>query len=138
MTALSNLVSKLDCPQPELEKLFTREYCHVLLKKIDDKQKAIIKSFHKELVRNYLFGLAEYDKQNQERKFQNAEVKIYNAITIDGIKVKFGGIIDRIDLEGETLVLSDYKTGGDDESFKYIEDLFDSKKENRASRISLS
>lgn len=102
------------------------------LKEIDDKQKAIIKSFHKELVRNYLFGLAEYDKQNQERKFQNAEVKIYNAITIDGIKVKFGGIIDRIDLEGETLVLSDYKTGGDEESFKYIEDLFDSKKENRA------
>ena len=102
------------------------------LEKINLEQRAIIKSFHKELVRNYLFGLAEYDKQNQERKVQNAEVKIYNAITIDGIKVKFGGIIDRIDLEGETLVLSDYKTGGDEESFKYIEDLFDSKKENRA------
>ena len=102
------------------------------LKEIDLEQQVLIKSFHKELVRNYLFGLAEYDKQNQERKFQNAEVKIYNAITIDGIKVKFGGIIDRIDLEGETLVLSDYKTGGDEESFKYVEDLFDSKKEKRA------
>ena len=102
------------------------------LKEIDFEQQAIIKSFHKELVRNYLFGLAEYDKQNQERKFQNAEVKIRNTITIDGIQVKFGGIIDRIDLEGETLVLSDYKTGGDEESFKYVEDLFDSKKEKRA------
>lgn len=102
------------------------------LEKINPEQQAIVKSFHKELVRNYLFGLAEYDKQNQERKFQNAEVKICNTITIDGIKVKFGGIIDRIDLEGETLVLSDYKTGGDEESFKYVEDLFDSKKEKRA------
>ena len=95
-------------------------------------RQAYIKSLHKELAKSYLEGLAEYDNQNKERVFQNAEVKIQNVVKIDETQVKFGGIIDRIDLEGETLVLSDYKTGGDDESFKYIEDLFDSKKENRA------
>jgi len=72
MTALSNLVSKLDCPQPELEKLFTREYCYVLLKKIDDKVLNAVKT----LVDNYV---------RNELKENIINYRIYSYKTLEGI-----------------------------------------------------
>ena len=38
MTALSNLVSKLDCDKPEILNQFNTEFVRLLLKKITDKE----------------------------------------------------------------------------------------------------
>ncbi len=105
------------------------------LSELEDDEKKIITPIHTNIVKSYLDGLKKFDEQNQEREFLCAELKIEGNKTIDGKLIKFGGYIDRVDLEQGTLVLCDYKTGGNDEKWKEIEDLFDASNDSRAKYI---
>ena len=72
MTALSNLVSKLDCDKPEILNQFNMEFVRLLLKKITDKELQTVKS----TINNYILEQLADDLINY---------KLYSYKTLDGI-----------------------------------------------------
>ena len=64
MTSLSNLISKLDVPDPEIKQLFTDNYKQLLLKNIDDKNlhsaKAVVEMYLKEQLGNSIINYRIY------------------------------------------------------------------------------
>lgn len=64
MTALSNLIAKLDCPSPELPKLFTKNYIEILLKNINDDSlnavKTVTKNYIEEKLQGYIINYKLY------------------------------------------------------------------------------
>lgn len=100
------------------------EYVNEAFGELDKEDAKLIKQVHRDLVGSYLDGLRDYDAKHKEEHFVEAEKQIVVEKQIAGHTLRFGGIIDRIDREGATLILSDYKTGGNDEECRCVEDLF--------------
>lgn len=75
MTALSNLISKLDNNSPEIIKLFPREYVDVLLRNLQDSRLQEIKA----VVKNYI---------NEELKGYIINYKLYSYKTLKGVTVE--------------------------------------------------
>lgn len=80
----------------------------------------------KEVLRKYIIRILEYDKElaplvpvSFERQFQTY-IQINN-----GLSVKIGGKIDRIDLVGQAFRVIDYKTGKVNYKFDGIDSLFE-------------
>ncbi|MDR1006704.1 MAG: PD-(D/E)XK nuclease family protein [Bacteroidales bacterium] len=103
-----------------------------------DEERNIISQIHKDIVVKYLQILIEYN-QSQARKPLLLEEEVIKSVNIEAngrkYAVKFGGRIDRIDLEGNNLVVVDYKTGGDIQKFKDMDTLFRNAEGERASYI---
>lgn len=70
MTALSNLVSRLDCETPVIVKLFPQEYVNLLLKNIRDEQlyeaKMIVKNYIEEELQGYVINYKLYSYKTLE------------------------------------------------------------------------
>lgn len=70
MTALSNLVSRLDCESPVIVKLFPQEYVNLLLKNIRDEQlyeaKMIVKNYIEEELQGYVINYKLYSYKTLE------------------------------------------------------------------------
>ena len=99
---------------------------------LKDEEKSIMVQFHKDIAASFLKDLEIYDNKKPERCFVAAEREVVKTIEIDGQLFRFGGKIDRIDKEGDKLILCDYKTGGSPEKLQEIEKLFDPNNKNRA------
>ncbi len=99
---------------------------------LKQEEKGLISQFHRDMVENYLRGLQSYYERMPDRHFQEAEKEFVMNVAMEGMQLKFGGKIDRIDQEGENLILCDYKTGGNDEQYKQIDSLFEPEKADRA------
>ena len=70
MTALSNLVSRLDCESPVIVKRFPQEYVNLLLKNIRDEQlyeaKMIVKNYIEEELQGYVINYKLYSYKTLE------------------------------------------------------------------------
>lgn len=100
------------------------EYVDEAFGELDKVDSKLIKQVHRDLIAGYLEGLRDYDNKHREEHFEEAEKQIVVEKQVAGRTLRFGGIIDRIDREGATLILSDYKTGGNDEEYRFVGDLF--------------
>lgn len=100
----------------------------------DKDQKEQIAGIHKMMVERYLENLDTFDSRDKEREFLLAEFETEKILRLDTEKeLKIGGKIDRIDKKGNTLVICDYKTGGNIGKYKNVESLFDSSDSQRYS-----
>lgn len=84
-----------------------------------------------EVIREFIIKMFELEKALVPFYFIEGEHKFNARIPIDETRAfNISGSIDRIDrlADRRTLRIIDYKTGGDDSSFKDVEELFDDKK----------
>ncbi len=99
---------------------------------LKEEEKVLMLQMHRNMAATYLENLAAYDAYNPSRSFIAAEKEVKKSVEVNGTRLNFGGLIDRIDSEDGMLVLCDYKTGGSEEKFKTVEALFDPSDKERA------
>jgi ATP-dependent helicase/DNAse subunit B len=83
----------------------------------------------RDVIGKYVKGILRYDKNNPGFTLLGFEEKVTANISVENLTVGLGGIIDRIDQQGNTVRIVDYKTGagrGSDKrmKFKSVDDLF--------------
>jgi ATP-dependent helicase/DNAse subunit B len=83
----------------------------------------------RDVIRKYVKGILKYDKNNSGFTPLGLEEKIGMNISVGNQTVGLGGIIDRVDIQDNTLRIVDYKTGsgrGADKrmKFKSVDSLF--------------
>jgi CRISPR/Cas system-associated exonuclease Cas4 (RecB family) len=86
-----------------------------------------IQLINSKVIASYLSQLLRNDLQYAPFELVAMEKKVEEVLTldaVDGLRIKTGGIIDRIDLKDGTLRIVDYKTGGSPQSFADIGQLF--------------
>ncbi|MDR1763818.1 MAG: PD-(D/E)XK nuclease family protein [Dysgonamonadaceae bacterium] len=83
-----------------------------------------------------LKNLLEYDYERAPFRTVGLEQRFYDFFELPGIgvKLKVGGIIDRLEEQNGNLYVFDYKTGGYAKTFREISELFEAK-EGRPSHI---
>lgn len=88
------------------------------------------------VVRHMLQRLVELDMKRTPFSICGLEYRVYDYFELEGtgIKLKVGGIIDRLEEKDGAYWIIDYKTSGRAKPFKTIEDLV-TPKENRASHV---
>ncbi len=88
------------------------------------------------VVRHMLQRLIELDIKRTPFSICGLEYRLYDYFELESgdIKLKVGGIIDRLEEKDGSYYIIDYKTSGRPKSFKIIEDLV-IPKENRASHV---
>jgi CRISPR/Cas system-associated exonuclease Cas4 (RecB family) len=84
----------------------------------------------RDVIRKYVKGIVKYDKNNSGFTLLALEEKVVANISIGNLTVGLGGIIDRIDKQGDIIRIVDYKTGdgqGADNRMKFnsVASLFD-------------
>ena len=91
-------------------------------------------NFH--VICKMLKRLIEFDRLQAPFKVIGLEWKDYAFIELDDypVRLKIGGVIDRLEEKDGKILILDYKTGGSAKSFKALEDLV-SEKDKRASHI---
>lgn len=78
------------------------------------------------IVNNYVHNILRYDQKHAPFIYLNGEQKIAVEITIPQVGiVPFYGYIDRLDLQGDTLRVIDYKTGKSNIEYRDMEHVFD-------------
>lgn len=89
---------------------------------------------NKYVLTKYLRNQLEFDKKTTPFTVLNCEDKRICHIDIDGLKVRIGGKIDRLDLvdytDGKYIRIVDYKTSTNAQKTKSIADLFDRDSKN--------
>jgi hypothetical protein len=79
--------------------------------------------------------LIEFDSRRTPFTLHGLEYPVSSGFMLgNGVKLKIGGIIDRLEEKDGCFYISDYKTGGKGKTYKTLEDLFIAK-DNRASHI---
>jgi hypothetical protein len=80
--------------------------------------------------------LIEFDRRRAPFTILGLEWQNYDFIELQGesVKLKIGGIIDRLEKQNGKLLIMDYKTGGSGKTYKTLEDLV-TEKDKRASHI---
>ncbi|MDR2086450.1 MAG: PD-(D/E)XK nuclease family protein [Dysgonamonadaceae bacterium] len=79
--------------------------------------------------------LIEFDSRRAPFTLHGLEYPVTSPFTLkNGIELKIGGIIDRLEEKDGSFYIIDYKTGGKGKTYKTLEDLFIAK-DNRASHI---
>ena len=84
-----------------------------------------------EVIREFIIKMFELEKSLVPFYFIEGEHKFHARIPLDNTRsFNIGGSIDRIDrlADKTTLRIIDYKTGGDDSSFRDVDDMFSDKK----------
>ena len=77
------------------------------------------------VVKNYVHNILRYDQKQTPFIYLNGEQKIAAKVTIPPIGiVPFYGYIDRIDMQGNTLRVIDYKTGKSNIEYRDMEHIF--------------
>ncbi len=93
----------------------------------------------KEVIKKYVMQILEIDKLYAPFRIISLEKNYTAYLTVNignnPVKVRIGGIIDRIDEKEEKLRIVDYKTGQAENSFKSIDSLFDNKGSERNSAV---
>jgi CRISPR/Cas system-associated exonuclease Cas4 (RecB family) len=80
--------------------------------------------------------LIEFDRRKAPFTILGLEWQNYDFIELpdESVKLKIGGIIDRLEEQNGKLLILDYKTGGSGKTYKTLEDLI-TEKDKRASHI---
>lgn len=81
------------------------------------------------IVKQFIKRLLRLDKQHAPFTIVGLEAKKYRSLEFDGLKLKVGGIIDRLDSKDGVLRVVDYKTGGNPKDVKDMSQLFVSSKD---------
>jgi CRISPR/Cas system-associated exonuclease Cas4 (RecB family) len=91
-------------------------------------------NFH--VICKMLERLIEFDRRRAPFTMLGLEQKIYDFIELPdkSVKLKIGGIIDRMEEHNGKLLIIDYKTGSSGKTYKTLEDLV-TEKDRRASHI---
>lgn len=82
--------------------------------------------------------IQDANKVNQEIRVISKEEVLYHQLTVDGIEFKLSGKADRVDFEGDTLRIIDYKTGNVDENevtFTELDELVENPKKSKAFQL---
>lgn len=78
------------------------------------------------VVKNYVHNILLYDQQQTPFVYMNSEEKVYGKLHVPQIGVvPFYGYIDRIDRQGNTVRVIDYKTGNARVEYRDMAHLFD-------------
>ena len=110
-----------------LDKALAREYYHrdSLPAEADEDGKLVLL---REVVSKYIYQIIRYDISQTPFTLEGAELRLYHDFPFkygNEIKhVRLGGIIDRLDRQGNCLLVVDYKTGKANNEFKSVEALF--------------
>jgi hypothetical protein len=78
------------------------------------------------------------NKNNKQIKVISKEEVLSHQLTVDGIDFKLSGKADRVDFEGDTLRIIDYKTGNIEENevtFTEFDELIDNPKKSKAFQL---
>lgn len=86
------------------------------------------------IVKQYMLRLLKLDMEMAPFSIVSLEQAKYRAIEVEGIQLKIGGIVDRIDEKDGVLRIVDYKTGGSPKTAESMDNLFVPAK-NRANYI---
>ncbi|MDR1130603.1 MAG: PD-(D/E)XK nuclease family protein [Prevotellaceae bacterium] len=89
----------------------------------------------RDVIKKYVEGILDYDRNNPGFILLGFEEEISINIPVGNLSVGLGGIIDRIDKQGSTVRIVDYKTGAGRSNdkrmkFKAVSSLFDSNPQN--------
>ena len=103
---------------------------------VDEKQYNGEQLINFNVICKMLKRLIEFDSQRAPFTVMGLEWKDYDYFELEDypVKLKIGGIIDRLEEKDGKLWILDYKTGGSAKTFKTLEELV-SEKEKRASHI---
>lgn len=83
------------------------------------------------IVKNYVYNILRYDQKQAPFIYMNGEQKVQAKLQVPNIGfVPFYGYIDRLDKQGNTLRVIDYKTGKALMEYRDMEHIFD-RKENQ-------
>lgn len=137
----AEILDRLKSEVTELEKLITsatnQHYHHLPSQAPDDKPYINLTPLHGEakvigeVIREFIIKMFDLEKSLVPFYFIEGEHKFQARIPIDDDRAfNIGGSIDRIDMlaDRRTLRIIDYKTGGDDSTFKDIDEIFSKKK----------
>lgn len=114
-----------------VEKAFKKHFFH-----IEDTEKAVYNGLQRinfAVILRYIKRLLELDMRHAPFQYVGSEQPIYETTEINvcgkNISLRWGGVIDRLDIikdeSGNALLrIVDYKTGGDAEKLKHLDDLF--------------
>jgi len=81
------------------------------------------------IVKQFIKRLLHLDKKDAPFTIVGLEQKKHRKVNIDGMQLRVGGIIDRLDSKDGALRVVDYKTGGKPKEPKEMNELFDGSKE---------
>ncbi len=81
------------------------------------------------IVKQFVLRMLWIDKKEAPFIIEALEQGEYRDVSIKGMRLKVGGIVDRIDCKNDTLRVVDYKTGGSPKDLKEMEKLFVSQKD---------
>jgi ATP-dependent helicase/nuclease subunit B len=82
--------------------------------------------------------IVEANKKNQQIKIIEKEADLSSDLLVDGVNFKLSGKADRVDFEGDTLRIIDYKTGKVEQSeivFTEFDELIDDPKKSKAFQL---
>jgi hypothetical protein len=121
-----------------IEKLVSRAFSkeYFMGKMVETKEFNGKQLINYKIICHILKRLIEFDSQRTPFSLIGLEYRISSLFTLETglIKLKIGGIIDRLEEKDDCVYIVDYKTGGKAKSYKSLEDLF-IPKDNRASHI---
>ena len=82
--------------------------------------------------------ISEANKINKKIKIIEKESELFSSLLVDGVSFKLRGKVDRVDLEGDTLRIIDYKTGKVDQNevlFSEFNELIENPKKSKAFQL---
>jgi RecB family exonuclease len=82
--------------------------------------------------------IVEANKTNQQIKIIEKEANLSSNLLVDGVDFKLNGKVDRVDFEGDTLRIIDYKTGKVEQSeivFTEFDELIENPKKSKAFQL---
>ncbi|MDR2859175.1 MAG: PD-(D/E)XK nuclease family protein [Mediterranea sp.] len=134
LTTRDKLIRKEDLEKLLHNKVKIQDYANVAFKKLffcalpeEEPEYNGIQLINLNVITSYLSQLIRNDSQYAPFELIAMEQEVEEAFTLavaDGIKIKIGGIIDRIDRKDGVLRIVDYKTGGTPKTLVNIEQLF--------------
>ena len=83
-------------------------------------------------------SIRDAKKQNQKIKIIEKEAELFTSLIVDGVDFKLTGKADRVDFEGDTLRIIDYKTGKVEQSdivFSEFSELIENSKKSKAFQL---
>ena len=82
--------------------------------------------------------ISEANKINKKIKIIEKESELFSSLLVDGVSFKLRGKVDRVDFEGDTLRIIDYKTGKVDQNevlFSEFNELIENPKKSKAFQL---
>ncbi|MDR0294920.1 MAG: PD-(D/E)XK nuclease family protein [Prevotellaceae bacterium] len=124
---LRTLLNNHELIKDSLDKALAHEYYHrdTLPAEADEDGKLVLL---REVVSKYIYQIIRYDIEQTPFTLEGTELRFHHNFPFkcgDEIKhIRLGGIVDRLDRQGNRLLVVDYKTGRAKGEFKGVEALF--------------